>query len=122
MRRTSLILAAAACMLATTAFAQPMPAPALPLPAMAGGPCGIVKQVPMPIVDAQLLYWRCDDGREVYFHVRKGWMPETQDVTDPAAVRAELLGLHARSNADKVDTKMRDAVRKAVTKVRSQTA
>jgi hypothetical protein len=122
MRRTCLTIAAALAV-SLSAFAQDAPPPlAPPMPTIAGGDCGILKQVEMPKVGAQLLYWRCADGREVFFHVRKGWMPDTQSADDAAAVRAELIGLHSRSRADKVDTAMRDAVRKAVTKVRSQTA
>jgi hypothetical protein len=121
MRRTCLILAAALCA-AATAFAQPMPGPALPLPTMAGGPCGNVKQVPMPMVKSQLLYWRCTDGREVYFHVRDGWMSGTQDADKHDENRAELLGLHARAQADKVDALMRREVLRALAKVRAETA
>jgi hypothetical protein len=122
MHRTRLTLAAALAV-SLSAFAQDAPPPpAPPMPTIAGGDCGILKQVAMPKVGAQLLYWRCADGREVYFHVRKGWMAETQSADDPAAVRAELLGLHARSRADKVDGQLHLEVLKAVAKVRNQVA
>lgn len=121
MHRTRLILAAALCA-AATAFAQPMPGPNLPMPTNAGGQCGIVKQVPMPMVKAQLVYWRCTDGREVYFHVRDGWMSGTQDADKHDENRAELLGLHARAQAEGVDAKMRFEIKRALAKVRSQVA
>lgn len=122
MRRTCLILAAAlAVSLSAVAAGDAPPPPAPPMPTIAGGQCGSVKQVPMPIVSAQLLYWRCDDGREVYFHVRKGWMAETQDADKHDENRAELLGLHARARADKINQQMRDEVKRALTIARRQT-
>lgn len=120
--RQSLILAAALWAAVTAAFAQPMPGPNLPMPTMAGGECGIVKQVPMPMVKAQLVYWRCTDGREVYFHVRDGWMSGMQDVDKHDENRAELMGLHARAQADKFDALMRREVLRALAKVRAETA
>lgn len=121
MRRNLLTLAAAlAVSLSAVAAGDAPPPSAPPMPTIAGGDCGVLRQVAMPKISAQLLYWRCADGREVYFHVRKGWMPDTQSADDAAAVRAELTDLYRRSVADKIDTAMRDEVRKAVTKARSQ--
>jgi hypothetical protein len=81
-----------------------------------------LKQVPMPKVGAQLLYWRCTDGREVYFHVRKGWMSETQDADDPTRFAPSCSGCTRARSADKVDAQMRREVLKAVAKVRNQVA
>ena len=68
-------------------------------PALAGGSCGVVSHVPMPGTDAVLIYWRCPDGAEVSFHVRKAWLPETDTADGPkAAYRLQLQALRARSH------------------------
>jgi|SRR6188768_401722 len=92
-------------------------------PALAGGSCGVVSHVPMPGTDAVLIYWRCPDGAEVSFHVRKAWLPETDTADGPkAAYRLQLQALRARSAADKVDNKLRDAIMRARALVRTGTA
>jgi hypothetical protein len=97
------------------------PAADVGLPSLAGGTCGILHAVPMPEVQSELYYWRCANGREHYFHVRKGWTAETQNADDKRAMRAELLKLQELARTDKTDAKMRDAKMRALTKVRGQT-
>jgi hypothetical protein len=95
--------------------------PSVPMPAIAGGSCGLLRELPMPTVNASLYYWRCADGREVFFHVRKGWTSGTQSADNPSALRAELIGLRARALAERVDQNMSNAISIALGQARAQT-
>lgn len=110
------------CVLFLAALSAPAQA-ADQWPALAGGKCGVLSQAPMPGTDAELLYWKCPDGTEVSFHVRKAWLPPTDDASQPpAAYRAFLQSLRARSKAERMDNKLRDAIMRARTAVRNQSA
>lgn len=92
-------------------------------PALAGGSCGVISHVPMPGTDAVLIYWRCPDGTEVSFHVRKAWLPETDTADGPkAAYRLQLQALRTRSAADKPDAKLRSAIMRARAAMRTGAA
>lgn len=95
--------------------------PSLPMPTIAGGSCGILREIPMPSVSASLYYWRCEDGTEVFFHVRKGWTSGTQSADKPAELRAELIGLRARALAERVDQSMFNAIGIALGRARGET-
>lgn len=98
---------------------QPARAAAPGLPTLAGGKCGVLHAVPMPRVGAELYYWRCPDGTETYFHVRKNWTSETQPA-DRAYWQAELAKLRMLAASDKTDAAFRSEKQRALALVRGQ--